>query len=287
MIDVGPVGIWSAGLRSAEVGAACDAAAELESHGFGALWLPGRDEGAFERVAALLQATERIVVATGIVSVWQFAAPDAASAHARLTAAHPGRFLLGLGVSHSPFVEGYEKPLETMVSYLDRLDAAPQPVPREERVLAALAPRMLRVAAERTCGTHPYLVAPEHTALARSIVGEGPLVAPEQAVALERDAGRAREIARAHLTRPYIKLPNYRRNWERQGFSEADMEGSGSDGLVDGLVAWGGEEAIVERIRQHHEAGADHVCIQVLTGDDNPLPRDEWRVLAAAVLVEG
>jgi probable F420-dependent oxidoreductase len=289
MVDVGRIGIWSGGLRTAELAEACDAAAELEALGFDAVWLPGRDDGVFERALALLDATERLVVATGIASVWRYSAPETAAAHARLTDAHPNRFLLGIGISHGPLVERdglgrYEQPLAKMGGYLDELDAAPNPVPREERVLAALAPRMLGLAAERARGTHPYLVAPQHTAFVRSTIGSGPLVAPEQGVVLENEAGRAREIARAHLTQPYLGLPNYRRSWERQGFSQADMEGSGSDRLVDGLVAWGGEAAIARRIQEHHDAGADHVCLQVLTGGRDPLPREGWRALAPALV---
>jgi probable F420-dependent oxidoreductase len=289
MVDVGRIGIWSGGLRTAELAEAQDAAAELESLGFGALWIPGRDDGVFERAAALLDATERVTVATGIASVWRYTAAGAAAAHAELTAAHPGRFLLGIGISHSPLVEKdglgtYERPLAKMRTYLDELDEATRPVPREERVLAALAPKMLGLAAERARGTHPYLVGATHTAFARETVGLGPLVAPEQGVVLERDPTRAREIARAHLAQPYITLPNYRANWERQGFSADDMAGAGSDRLVDGLVAWGGEDAIAARIQEHRDAGADHVCLQVLTGDRDPLPREEWRALAPALI---
>jgi probable F420-dependent oxidoreductase len=289
MVDVGRIGIWSGGLRTAELAVACDAAAELEALGFDAIWIPGRDDGVFERAAALLDATERIVVATGIASVWRYPAPEAAAAHARLTEAHPERFLLGIGISHAPIVErdglgNYERPLAQMSSYLDGLDEAPTPVPREERVVAALAPRMLALAAERSRGTHPYLVTPEHTAFARETVGASALVAPEQGVVLERDPDRARALARHHLTQPYITLPNYRRNWERQGFAPADIEGDGSDRLVDGLVAWGDDGAIRRRVREHVDAGADHVCIQVLTGTRDALPREEWRALAPALV---
>jgi probable F420-dependent oxidoreductase len=287
-VDTGKIGIWSGGLRTAPEAEARDAAAELESLGYGTLWIPGRDEGVFERAAALLEATEHVVVATGIASVWRYPAAAAASAHARLTAAHPGRFLFGIGVSHGPLVEKdglgtYEKPLAKIGGYLDALDTADPPVPADERVLAALAPKMLGIAATRARGTHPYLVAPEHTAFARSVVGAGVLVAPEQGVVLERDPARAREIARAHLTQPYLALPNYRRNWERHGFTAEDMAGSGSDRLVDGLVAWGDEAATAARVQEHFDAGADHVCLQVLTGGRDPLPREAWRALAPAV----
>ena len=288
MTGLGRIGIWSGGLRTSELGAARDAAAELESLGFGTLWLPGRDAALFDRAAALLDATERVAFASGIASIWVYPATATASAVASLRADHPGRFLLGLGVSHGPLVEQlglgrYEKPLAKMGAYLDELDTAPEPVPAEDRVLAALAPRMLRLSAERARGTHPYLVTPEHTRLVRDAIGAGPLVAPEQGVVLERDPSRAREIARAHLTQPYLSLPNYRANWVRQGFTEEDMAGPGSDRLVDALVAWGDVDAIGRRVQEHVDAGADHVCLQVLTGERDPLPRQAWSELAALV----
>jgi probable F420-dependent oxidoreductase len=176
----------------------------------------------------------------------------------------------------------YFRPLERMREYLDALDSAPNPVPVQERVLAALGPRMLALARDRSAGAHPYLVPVEHTELARDVLGPARLQAPEQAVVLETNPARAREIGRGHLSL-YLQAPNYTNNWLRLGFTSDDLAGGGSDRLVDGLVAWGTTEAIRARIAAHHLAGADHVCIQVVTGDSRALPRDEWRTLAAAL----
>jgi probable F420-dependent oxidoreductase len=284
-MDLGRIGIWSPELRRGELAVAGPAAAELEALGYGALWFPGGSGGAvLERAGALLEATERVVVATGILNVWMHEPADAAADHARLTGAHPGRFLLGIGIGHAPQLEPgkWKKPLATMRAYLDGLDAADPPVPAGERALAALGPKMLALAAERSLGTHPYLVTPEHTRIARELLGEGPLVAPEQAVALEEDPGRARALGRAHLER-YLPLPNYTNNWLRLGYTEDDLRDGGSDRLVDGLVAWGDEAAIAARVGEHLEAGADHVCLQVLGGTNEDPPLEGWRALAPAL----
>jgi probable F420-dependent oxidoreductase len=261
-IDVGRVGVWSGAVRGDELEAACRAAAELEQLGYGAIWMPGRGGDVFERAEALLEATSRIVIATGIVSIWSKPAGEVAEAHLRLETAHPGRFLLGLGVSHGPRVAEYRTPLRAMRRYLDELDAVPGAPPRE-RILAALAPRMLELARERSAGSHTYLVTPDHTRAARSALGAEALLAPELGVVLERDPDRARAIARRHLE-PYTQLPNYVRNWLRSGFTEDDVSGGGSDRLVDALVAWGDAEAVAARVEEHYAAGADHVAIQVL-----------------------
>jgi len=234
-----------------------------------------------------LQASHRLVVATGIVRIWAVPAADLASRVARVTSRHPDRFVLGLVVSHAPGVEQsgqrYVHPYEKMVAYLDELDRASPPVPKERRALAALGPRMLRLAAERAAGAHPYLVTPEHTRRARGILGPEPLLAPEQMVVVETDPGRAREIGRATLAR-YLQLPNYTNNLRRLGFTEEDLAGGGSDALVDALVAWGTPEEIEPRIREHHEAGANHVAVQVLTAPDaTGLPHEQWRPLARAL----
>jgi probable F420-dependent oxidoreductase len=225
------------------------------------------------------------VVATGIVSIWTHPATETAALHARLAANFTGRFLLGVGVSHAPVVaragRRYRRPLAAMNEYLDRLDAAERPVPRSERVIAALAPRMLELARERAWGSHPYLVSPEHTRRARAILGPGALLAPEQKVVLETDPDSARAIARKALE-PYLRLPTYVNNLLRTGFTREDVESGGSDRLVDGLVAWGDAETILERIGEHHAAGADHVSIQVVR-DDRTLPRAEWRRLASSL----
>ena len=206
--------------------------------------------------------------------------------HARLTAEFPGRFLLGVGVSHAPAVDGaggtYRRPLSAMVGYLDTLDAADPPVPRGERVIAALAPRMLAVARERALGSHPYLVTPEHTRVAREALGPAALLAPEQTVVLEEDPDTARAVAREWLAR-YLQLPNYTNNLVRIGFDPADIENGGSDRLVDELVAWGGVEEVRAKVAAQHAVGADHVAVQVVTSDPERLPRDEWRRIATVL----
>jgi probable F420-dependent oxidoreductase len=286
-MDLGRVGIWSSYFRSSEDGPVRDAAAELDTLGFGALWIPGGAGGPiFDEVARVLAVTERLVVATGILNIWMHDPGEVAASHHRLSGEAPGRFLLGLGVSHAPLVDArsgrhYERPLEVMSAYLDDLDAAPTPVPPDERALAALGPKMLELAAGRSAGAHPYLVSPEHTAFARKVLGPGPLLAPEQKVLLVTDPVEARARARETVAL-YLRLPNYVRNLRRIGYSEDDVSGGGSDRLIDGLVAWGDLGTIVERVREHLDAGADHVCLQVLApGPDAPLA--EWRELGSAL----
>jgi probable F420-dependent oxidoreductase len=281
---LGRLGIWSRQLRYADLGEARDAAAELESLGFGTLWLPGMGDDAFDRVEALLGATAAVTIATGIVSIWQHEAVAAAARFATLDE----RFVLGLGVSHAPLVTDavYERPLRRMAAYLDALDSASPPVPAGRRMIAALGPRMLELARERSAGTHPYLVSTAHTRLARDILGRGPLLAPELTVILEPDPAAARAAARRFLSEPYLRLDNYRASWLRQGFSEADLEGGGSDRLVDAVIAWGDPEAVAARVAEHMDAGADHVCLQVLERDgtrgEHP-PLAAWRELAAVL----
>jgi len=207
-----------------------------------------------------------------------------------LAEAWPGRFLLGIGVSHAPIVgmrgHGYDRPLTFMRQYLDAMDAAiynAPPPAAAPRVIGALAPKMLALAAERTEGAHPYFVPPEHTRRARAALGPGKLLAPEQAVVLERDATVARGVARRHM-QMYLQLPNYVNNLRRLGFGDDDLQRGGSDRLVDAIVAWGDVGAVVDRVRAHHEAGADHVCIQVLPREATALPVPEWQTLAAALL---
>ncbi len=283
-MDLGRIGIWSAQLWG-ERADVVDAAAELEELGYGALWFPN-GPAIFERARDLLEATRRLVVATGIVNIWSHDPAECAAAHHALTRAHPGRFLLGLGVSHPHLVDRdqpgrYTRPLARMREHLDALDAAPTPVPAGQRILAALGPRMLELARDRSAGAHPYLVTAEHTRRARQVLGDERIIATEQAVALETDPVRARGLGREHLSR-YLRAPNYTNNWLRLGFTPGDLADGGSDRLVDGLVAWGDEAAIRGRIEEHHRAGADHVCIQVVTGAA-VLPRDRWRALAAAL----
>jgi probable F420-dependent oxidoreductase len=283
VIPTGAIGIWSPQLREGDPQDVAESAAELEEIGFGTIWVPGREPGDLEdRLRLLLSSTEHITVATGIASIWTHPASATAALHARLSSEFPGRFLLGLGVSHGPAVgDKYKKPLTEMVNYLDTLDAADPPVPRTERVLAALAPRMLALARERALGSHPYLVTPEHTRIAREALGPGALLAPEQTVVLEEDPDAARAVARSWLAR-YLQLPNYADNWVRIGFDRADVENGGSDRLVDGLVAWGDADAIRAKIEAQRAAGADHVALQVVTSDPAKLPREQWRRLAGA-----
>lgn len=294
-MDVGEMGIWTSQFDFQPAAKLRKAASDLEKLGFGAIWFPesvGRE--AFTHAGLILGATKRIVVATGIANIYARDPVTAAAAQKSLAEAYPGRFLLGLGVSHIPLVEQvrghtYGKPVVAMRAYLDRLDQAPYravmpPVkPKPARVLAALGPRMLQLAAERADGAHSYFVTPEHTAQARKILGDDRFLAVEQAVVLEKDASRAREIARAH-TSFYLRLPNYVNNLRRLGFSDDDFGDGGSDRLVDAIVAWGDVATTMDRLRAHQAAGADHVCIQVLPPEPQALPVAEWREIAAALL---
>ena len=287
-MELGGTGVWSGALRYGDRAPALDASAELEDLGYGALWIPGGIGGdVFDACGAVLDATRRVVVATGIVNLWMHAASETAAAHHQLTGEHPGRFLLGLGVSHAPLVDAadagrYRHPLAATERYLDELDGAEPPVPATERVLAALGPRMLALAAARTAGAHPYLVTPEHTAWARAALGRHAVLAPEQHVVLEEDPAIARDAARSQLA-IYLGLPNYVNSWRRLGFDEQDVAPPGSDRLVDALVAWGDEATAAGRVRAHLDAGADHVCVQVVTADLRALPLEAYRRLARAL----
>ncbi|MFE0804840.1 LLM class F420-dependent oxidoreductase [Streptomyces sp. NPDC058812] len=276
---VGRYGVWSAQLRSEDPpGGAerAEAAAELEQLGYGALWLGGNT--AARHAAPLIEATSRIVVGTSIQSIWEHEASAAAASFAELEVSHPGRFVLGLGVSHGPRVEGYSRPYSTMVGYLDDLDKAGMPA--GHRLLAALGPKMLELSRDRAAGAIPYLVTPEHTAQARERLGEGPLLAPEFKVVLDSDPARARATARAYLAM-YLELPNYTKNFLNLGFTDADVAGGGSDRLIDAVFAWGDEATIRARIDAFHDAGADHVALQLVEDDMTRLPREGWRRLAS------
>src|SRR6266542_5856842 len=270
-IELGKVGIWRhlSGLTPEVV-------AEVEALGYGTIWVGGSPPGDLAFVEHLLDTTQHIAVATGIVNVWKDDAATVGASYHRVTARHPGRFLLGLGIGHPEATDKYQRPYATLVSYLDQLDD--HKVPVEGRVLAALGPRVLRLSAERAAGAHPYLVTPEHTRRARQILGDGPLLAPEQKIVLETDPARAREIGRRSVSF-YLSAPNYLRNLRWLGFTDDDFAGGGSDRLVDALVGWGDANAVLARVREHHDAGADHVPIQVLTPDGS-LPRAEWQLLA-------
>ncbi|ARH93327.1 MULTISPECIES: LLM class F420-dependent oxidoreductase [Streptomyces] len=288
---IGRIGVWHGGLGRIPAATARRVAAEIEQLGYGALWFgegPGTKE-AFSHAGLLLAATERITVATGIANIWGRDAAAANGATHTLAEAYDGRFLLGLGASHAPIVNlrghTYAKPLAAMRDYLDGMDAAPYEGPVTEpppaRVLAALGPKMLELARDRAAGAHPYLVPTDHTARAREILGDGPLLAPEQAVVLETDPAKARAVARAH-TRFYLELPNYVGNLRRFGFDDDDFTGGGSDRLVDALVAWGDVDAVRRRVQEHLDAGADHVALQPLAADGGP-GLDQLRALAPAL----
>ncbi len=289
MPDLGRIGVWSwiDMLPSAE---AAGFASRLESWGYGALWLPeamGRDP--FAAATHLLGATERLVLATGIANIYARDALAMRAAQETVAELSGGRFVLGLGVSHKPMVSDirghdYGRPVATMRAYLDALASAPFAGQRAAEsppvVLAALRPRMLALAAERAAGAHPYLMTPAHTAKAREVLGEGPLLCPEQKVLLETDPVRARDTARKAIAM-YLALPNYRNGLLWTGYEEADFDDGGSDRLVDGIVAWGDADALRARIAEHHEAGADHVAIQPVRPDGAPGPdEDALRELA-------
>lgn len=288
-LDLGKVGIWSRELRyNPDRGARAAAAAELEDLGYTAIFIPDAGGDVLDQVEHLLAATRRMPLATGVLNIWMHDPADVATRRADLVSRFGRRFLLGLGNSHAPLVKSagrgpYMQPYSKMAGYLDALDAAIPVVPAADRMLAALGPRMLSLARDRACAAHPYLVPPQHTALARQILGQGPVLAPEQAVILEVDRQRGHELAKAFVS-DYLTLPNYVRNLRRLGFDDDDFTDKGSERLVDALVAHGDEEVIAARIRAHHDAGADHVCIYVVGRGDEALPLDAWRRLAPALI---
>jgi probable F420-dependent oxidoreductase len=291
-MELGRLGLWTAQLDMQPMAQAREAVAELEELGFGAVWVPEAVlREPFANAALLLSATKSIVVGTGIASIHARTAMTMQAGWKTLSEAFPDRFLLGLGVSHQPAVEGfhglsYDKPYSTMVSYLDAMDRglyfSPPPTVAPQRVLAALGPKMLQLSAERGMGAHPYFVPVEHTAMAREVLGAGPVLAPEQAVVFETDPSAAREIARRHMA-TYLGLPNYTNNLKRVGWTDDDIANGGSDALVDAIVAWGTLDQIVARVKAHHDAGADHVCVQVLPADLRAVPTAEWRELATVI----
>jgi probable F420-dependent oxidoreductase len=291
-MDLGRMGLWTHLLDAQPMARAQETAAELETLGYRALWFPetlGREP--FANAALLLSATESLVLATGIASIHARTATTMQAGWKTLTEAFPDRFLLGLGVSHQPMVEGvhghsYDKPYSTMVSYLDAMDRgmffASAPTTTPQRVLAALGPKMLTLAAERGLGAHPYFVPVEHTVVARAAIGPDALLAPEQMAVFETDPAKARDIARREM-RMYLGLPNYTNNLRRLGWGDDDLLDGGSDKLVDAIVVWGSLDTIVARVKAHLDAGADHVCVQVLPSDTSVSPMAEWRELASAL----
>ena len=295
-IDLGRVGIWTWILDHVPSSRAVELATEAEELGYGAMWYPeaaGRDP--FVVAALLLQGTSSMKVAPGIANIYARDPVTTANAQRTIAEAFPGRFLLGLGVSHQHLVEGlrnhdYSRPLSYMREYLARMREAPffahGPQDLPEIVLAALGPKMLRLSAEATAGAHPYFVPTEHTAIARQTMGPDAVLCPEQMVILDTDPAAARTLARNSMAL-YLRAPNYTNNLRRLGFEQSDIDGGPgggpSDRLVDAIVVWGTPERIAARVREHFDAGADHVCVQVLA-DGPDATADGWRVLAPALL---
>lgn len=291
-MNLGRVGVWSGQFGMMPASALRDVVPEIESLGFRTLWFPESfAKEAFAHAATLLAAGEHSIAASGIANIWARDATAMINGARTLEDAYPGRLLLGIGVSHAPSAKkrggAYRKPFSMMVDYLDAMEAAlytgPQPQQDPPLALAALGPKMLDLAATRTAGAHPYFVPVEHTVFAREIMGPDALLAPEQAIVLATDPRDARAIARSHTVH-YLKLPNYRNNLLRLGWSEKDTAGAGSDALVDAVVAWGDVAAIRDRVAAHFSAGADHVGVQVLNGSNEEFPIRELRELAPALL---
>lgn len=290
-VDLGRYGIWYGGVDALTSTEARRAAQVVEELGFGALWIAeavGRDP--FVSSSILLGATDHLVVATGIANIYARDPMTMAAGQKTLAEAYPDRFLLGMGVSHGHLVaelrgHDWSKPYTAMDRYLDRMDesvflAAP-PAHDPGRVLAALGPRMLRLAATKANGAHPYFTTPEHTAEARRLMGPDALLAPELMIVVSTDSSDARRVARAGMHR-YLDRPNYLNNLARMGFTQGDWANGGSDRLVDAIVAWGSPEQIAARVQEHHDAGADHVCLQVLQ-DGSTMPESQWRRMAEAL----
>jgi len=271
---LGQIGIW----RMHHQGHV-DVVQQIEALGFPALWVGGSPSLA--QVRPFLERSSTLTVATGIVNVWKHDPPDLAAEHARLRQEFPGRFLLGIGVGHPEATRDYRRPLAKMREFFDGLDAADPPVAQDERLAAALGPKMLELAARRSLGTHPYFTTPEHTRFARERVGPDALVAPELAVVLERDETAARATARDYA-KGYLRRRNYANNLLRFGFTDRDVAEGGSDRLIDAVIPHGSPEQIAEAVRAHLDAGADHVCLQPL--GHGPAPLEDYRALAGALL---
>ncbi len=293
MTVLGRVGAWLGALGWAPAAVERDAVAEVEELGYGSLWYSEAHNGkeSLSHGALLLAATRRIVVASGIANIWVRDPMAMAAGANALAEAFPGRFVLGMGVSHPPQLaprgHSYGRPVAAMRAYLESMDVAeytgPRPAEPLPRLLGALRPPMLELAAAMADGAHPYLVPVEHTRRARSILGPGKLLATEQFVIVEDDPVEARRLGREALAW-YLTLPNYTDNLRWLGFGDDDLARGGSDALVDALVAWGDEDAIRERVALHLEAGADHVCIQPIGRDADSLGMEQLRRLAPALL---
>lgn len=279
---IGVLGVWDAGLCFAPVRAACSAAAELEAAGYGAVWLHEGGREVFAAAAILLARTRRIAVGTSIASIWRHEPGEMADAARTLGEAFPGRFVLGIGVSHAGAGSwrgrAYARPLADLSDYLDAMEGVGWPCPRPDppvpRVIGALGPRMLDLARRRARGAIPYLVPVQHTSFARERLGRDPVLAVHQAIVVDQPLRRARELAHEHVRR-YLGFPNYRHNLLRCDFSERDVDGAGSERLVDALVAIGDLDDAAARVRAHLDAGADHVCVHPLGPalDEIPITR--------------
>jgi probable F420-dependent oxidoreductase len=282
-MELGTLGVWT-GMDGMTAAAGAAFAKRVEAWGYAALWLPeGRGRNALVHSSWLLANTDRLIVATGIANIYARDPMAMANGQRGLAEQSGGRFLLGVGVSHRPIVEGmrghrYGRPVAAMRGYLQAMRAAPYPAPPPPEapptIVAALGPRMLALSAEMADGAHPYNTTPEHTAEARRILGPGKLLCPEVWVLLERDPAKARAAAREALSR-YLQLENYVNAWHRQGFGDDELAGGGSNRFVDAMVAWGGEAAVRDRIRQHLDAGADHVCIQPIGAEGSRQAGDD------------
>ena len=292
--SLGKLGLWTFQLDMQPMKQAQKVIADIESLGFGAVWVPeGVEREPFASTSLLLSATEKIVLATGIASLHARSAMTMQAGWKTVTEAFPDRFLLGIGVSHQPAVEGfhganYGKPYSNMVSYLDAMDRGmyfgAQPTTPPARCLAALGPKMLKLAAERTLGAHPYFVPVEHTPIARAALGPDALLAPEQAVVFSTNPEEARAVARGFMS-TYLGLPNYTNNLKRLGWTDSDIAGPNgpTDALVDAIVAWGTLDDIHARIKAHLDGGADHVCVQVLSSNPAAVTMDEFEQLASLI----
>ena len=279
--DIGPIGVWTPSQVWLNTPDASEAAVELEDLGYSALWLGGSPSGDLELSETLIRVTRRLVVGTSIVNIWKDPATIVARSYDRIASAHPGRFVLGLGIAHSIAVgDAYRQPMRKLAQYLDELDTASPPVPIDGRAIAALGPRSLAIARERSLGSLPYLMTPEHTRIAREALGTGKLLVPEQKVVLDTDP--VTFALASQMVSRYMRLPNYVNNLRRLGFDDRDFADGGSERLVHALVAAGDAE-VRDRIRQHLDAGADQVALQVLTSDRAVLPRAELRTLAGIV----
>jgi probable F420-dependent oxidoreductase len=272
---LGRFGVWRATSQATP-----ELAADLERLGYGALWLGGSPAADLAIVDRLLAATATLAVGTSIVNMWQSDPDVVAHSYARIEAGYPGRFVLGVGAGHREATAEYASPYDTLATYVDRLLAAG--VPPERLVLAALGPRVLSLAAARTGGAIPYLVPPEHSRRAREILGPDKLLAPEHKVVLDADPQRARALGGRRVRNPYLGLVNYTSNLRRLGFTDEDLANSGSDRLIDALVAHGSAEQVAARLTEHLDAGADHVCVQLLT-EANADPGPQYAELAGAL----